>query len=340
MMHCRDKVISVWVALISFLSSSHTDNSLALGFVISCHATKSLRKTKAPERFFSGSAMEESQNQEKECSQVKTSRMSSEGIVDIGINLTHRAFRNHWREVVQRAIDGGVATMILTGTSLETSRRSLQLAQQWFDETGSSNLYCTVGIHPHDAKSWNDATVSEMKQLLQHPLAVSVGECGLDYNRNFSSRKDQLFAFREQVKLAVELKKPLFVHEREAHNDLLKVFDEFDSELLPPIVVHCFTGSKEEAIEYIQRGYYIGFTGTICKHERGASLRDLLPSIPLEKVMVETDAPFMGFQKGRRSSEPADCIEVARKVSEVIDLPFARVCEMTTSTACNCFGIK
>ena len=158
-----------------------------------------------------------------------------------------------------------------------------------------------------------------MKQLLQHPLAVSAGECGLDYNRNFSPRQ-QLFAFRQQVKLAIELRKPLFVHKREAHNDLLKVFDEFDSELLPPIVVHCFTGNKEEVMEYIRRGYYIGFTGTICKKERGAPLRKLLPSIPLEKVMVETDAPFMGFQKGRRGSEPADCTEVARKVSEVMEL--------------------
>lgn len=229
--------------------------------------------------------------------------------------------------------------IILTGTSIESSRQCLDLTQQWFDETGSSNLYCTVGIHPHDAKTWTDTTTAEMKGLLQHPLAVSIGECGLDYNRNYSSTKDQLFAFREQVKLAIELRKPLFVHERDAHNDLLEVFDEFDSELLPPIVIHCFTGTKEEAMEYIRRGYYIGFTGTICKFERGAPLRKLLPSIPLEKVMVETDAPFMGFQKGRRSSEPADCTEVARKVSEVMELPFATVCERTTLTACNFFGL-
>jgi TatD DNase family protein len=179
----------------------------------------------------------------------------------------------------------------------------------------------------------------EMKDLLQHRLAVSVGECGLDYNRNFSSKEDQLHAFREQVKLAIELQKPLFVHEREAHDDLVKVFDEFDYGLLPPIVVHCFTGTKEEATEYVRRGYNIGFTGTICKKDRGAPLRELLRCIPLEKMMVETDAPFMGFVRGRRSSEPADCIEVARKISEVVDHPFATVCEMTTTTAINFFGL-
>ena len=134
--------------------------------------------------------------------------------------------------------------MILTGTSIESSRKSLELAQQWLDETGSKNLYCTIGIHPHDAKTWTDSTTSQMKELLHHPLAVSVGECGLDYNRNFSSREDQLHAFHEQVKLAIDVNKPLFVHEREAYDDVVKVFDEFDSNSLPPIVVHCFTGHK------------------------------------------------------------------------------------------------
>ena len=118
--------------------------------------------------------------------------------------------------------------------------------------------------------------------LLSNPsLAKAVGECGLDYNRNYSSRKDQMQAFRAQVALAVELKLPLFLHEREAHDDLISVLDEFqlagdERQQLPPIVVHCFTGTSDEAAEYIQRGYYIGFTGTICKKERGAPLRDIL----------------------------------------------------------------
>ena len=125
------------------------------------------------------------------------------------------------------------------------------------------------------------------------------------------------------------------MHEREAHVELVKVLDEMDIGSLPPIVVHCFTGTKEEAIEYIQRGYYIGFTGTICKKERGAPLREMLPSIPLERIMVEADAPFMGFKRGRKSSEPADCIEVARKVAETIDLnlTFSTVCNTTTTNA-------
>ena len=271
-------------------------------------------------------------------------KMSEVAVVDIGVNLTHRAFRKHWRDVVRRAIDAGVTKLILTGTSISGSKECLELCQTWLDETGTKNLYATVGVHPHDAKTWNNEhSYNEMKEMLtSHPLAVAVGECGLDFNRNFSTPNDQIHAFREQVKLAVELNMPLFLHEREAHMDLVKVLDEIEEEMdsLPPIVVHCFTGMEEEAMEYIARGYYIGFTGTLCKKERGAPLRDMLPSIPLEKIMVETDAPFMGFQRGRKSSEPADCIEVARKLAETIDIEFSTVCETTTASALDFFRIR
>jgi TatD family hydrolase len=262
-------------------------------------------------------------------------------VVDIGINLTNRAFRNQWKDVVRRAIDVGVDRMLLTGTSLEGSRDSLELAQQWQDEEGSSNLYVTVGVHPHDAKTWNDdETLIALKKLLQHPLAVAVGECGLDYNRNYSSKDDQIHAFRQQLQLACVLELPLFVHERDAHDDLVQVLDQVgEQNRLPPIVVHCFTGTEQEALTYIERGYHVGFTGTICKTERGAPLRALLPKLPLEKLMVETDAPFMGFQRGRKRSEPADCVHVARKLSETVGIPFQEVCESTTRTALNFFEI-
>ncbi|CAJ1916954.1 unnamed protein product [Cylindrotheca closterium] len=292
---------------------------------------------------------------------------SNPAVVDIGINLTHKAFRKHWKAVVQRAIDGGVTKILLTGTSMQSSKANLGMAQEWFEETGQKNLYTTVGIHPHDAKTWQDpasaspedgessvspsmpttiattSTLEEMREMLKHPLAVAVGECGLDFNRNFSSPSSQVHAFQEQIQLAIQLKKPIFVHEREAHADLIKVFDRIKAAHpnveLPPIVVHCFTGTKEEALEYVQRGFYIGFTGTICKKERGKSLRELIPSLPLDKLMVETDAPFMGFKKGRRSSEPADCVDVARKLAETLEMPFETVATATTVNATTFFGL-
>lgn len=264
-------------------------------------------------------------------------------VIDVGVNLTHRAFRNHWRQVVQRSIDANANTLILTGTSVKGSADAMKLAQTWWEEKKSKNLYFTVGVHPHDAKSADDETLTKMKQMLQHPLACAVGECGLDFNRNFSPRDVQVEVFRQQVQLACTLRKPLFVHEREAHQELLKVLDQVaqDESIppLPPILVHCFTGTEQEALEYIRRGYYIGFTGTICKKERGAPLRAILPKLPLDRIMIETDAPFMGFQKGRRGSEPSDVVDVARRVAETVDKPFQVVCGTTTGTARSFFGL-
>lgn len=264
--------------------------------------------------------------------------------VDIGINLTNAAFKKNWRDVVRRALAANVDTMLLTGTSLPKSKQSLALAETWRKETSQPNLYCTVGVHPHDAKNFDRTkTIHEMRRLLKaNPLAVAVGECGLDYNRNFSTRQEQLRAFRAQVQLACELRLPLFVHEREAHEDLLRVLAEFgDDGRLPPVVVHCFTGSREEAMVYIERGFFLGFTGFICKHERGRDVRAFLSEIPLERILIETDAPFMGFQRGKqRNSEPAHVVGVAQKIAEVHDVPLEEVCTATTRNAVNLFGLQ
>ena len=280
-------------------------------------------------------------------------------VVDIGINLTNKAFRNNWKDVVRRAIDAGVHRILLTGTSIESSKESLVKAREWYEtEGGIPNLFATVGVHPHDAKSWNENSSARLRKLLADPFAVAVGECGLDYNRNFSSKADQIRAFRGQLELAQELRYPIFLHEREAHNDLIEVLEEIfpsggisnglEDAYQPKIVVHCFTGTQEEASTYIKRGYYLGFTGTICKKERGEHLRKLIRSLPLEKVMVETDAPYMGFKTKRkngtkrnsRCSEPADCIDVARQLSESIGRPFEEVGKTTTETAIDFFHLE
>ncbi len=133
------------------------------------------------------------------------------------------------------------------------------------DKYAKCRLYCTVGVHPHDAKSFNKTTITAMKQLLTNRYAVAVGETGLDYNRNFSSKEDQQKAFRAQIELACELNMPVFLHEREAHSDLVAILVDIGIERLPPIVVHCFTGTSEEAHVYLKMGFYLGFTGTFIK---------------------------------------------------------------------------
>lgn len=144
-----------------------------------------------------------------------------ESVVDIGVNLANKAFQNNWRCVVRCAMNAGVRRIILTGTSIKSSRESLRLAHLWLSEEGTANLYVTIGVHPHDAKSWDDKhALYEMEDMLEDPLAL--GECGLDYNRNFSSPEKQIHAFREQVQLAHKLNYAIFIHERDAHSDLLK----------------------------------------------------------------------------------------------------------------------
>lgn len=263
-------------------------------------------------------------------------------VVDVGVNLAHKAFHNRWKDIVHQSIEAGVDTLVLTGTCLKRSRQCMEMAQEWLDDSKTPNLYFTVGVHPHDAKTWEEqTTVAAMKELLNHPLAVAVGECGLDYNRNYSSKVDQRRAFKGQLELACDCNLPLFLHERDAHCDLVQILDDVaQTRQLPPIIVHCFTGTETEALAYIERGYYIGFTGTICKKDRGAPLRALLPKIPLDRMMLETDAPFMGFQKGKRkSSVPADCVDVAKQVATTLEVPFETVCETTTHTAQTFFGI-
>lgn len=153
-------------------------------------------------------------------------------------------------------VGAGVQKIMVTGTSLHASKEALRLTRLY-----PGTLYSTAGVHPHDAKSWTEESMSALRDLASTNVeCVAIGECGLDYNRMFSPRDMQLHVFEQQVKLAVELNKPLFVHEREAHDDLVEVLTKFTGKL-PPTVIHCFTGTVDEAREYIARGFYIGLTG-------------------------------------------------------------------------------
>ena len=156
----------------------------------------------------------------------------------------------------------GVQKIMVTGTSVQGSRVALRLTRLY-----PSVLYCTVGVHQHDAKSWTEETEAELRELAANPECVAIGECGLDFNRNFSPPDVQLDVFQKQVELACDLQKPLFVHEREAHAELVTILEAFGRRL-PPTVIHCFTGSAEHAAKYLQMGFYIGLTGTSARRGR------------------------------------------------------------------------
>ena len=208
-------------------------------------------------------------------------------LIDIGANLTHDSFDHDRDAVLQRARDAGVARMIITGASREHSPKALALAQAHPGE-----LFATAGVHPHHAVEYTEECDAEMRALHAHPEVVAVGECGLDYFRDFSPRPAQRKAFERQLQIAAENGKPLFLHQRDAHADFMAMMKNFDGKL-GPAVVHCFTGMREELFDYLDQDWHIGITGWLCDERRGQHLRELVKHIPPNRLMIETDAPYL-----------------------------------------------
>ena len=211
-------------------------------------------------------------------------------LIDIGANLSnHRFPAPELSAVVGRARAAGLVKVMVTGTSVEESRASLRLAR-----LHPGFLYATAGVHPHDAKTFTEESLAQLEALAMEPECVALGECGLDFNRNFSPPDDQRRAFKAQLDLAVRLQKPLFIHERDAADEMVEMLRGV-GDRLPPSVIHCFTGTAKQAQIYINMGLYIGLTGFLWKDRSDdgvqAALRDGI--IPLERLLLETDAPFM-----------------------------------------------
>jgi TatD DNase family protein len=177
--------------------------------------------------------------------------------------------------------------MVVTGASHEGSFKARELA---LEQPGV--LFATAGVHPHHASSWNVDVESELRELLAHEEVVAVGEAGLDYFRDFSPRADQLKAFEAQLQMGVDSGLPLFLHLRDAHEDFHAVLRSFRDDI-SQAVVHCFTGSKKELFSYLDLDCHIGITGWICDERRGTHMKDYLGDIPAERLMIETDAPYL-----------------------------------------------
>lgn len=251
--------------------------------------------------------------------------------IDIGINLTNKQFYNEQDKIINRALDNGVEQMILTGTSVRGSKESAEIAEEY-----PEILFSTAGIHPHDAKSFDDQSIHKLRKLLKHAHVVSVGECGLDFDRDFSPRPVQEKCYRAQLELAIEVDKPLFLHERSAFKRFNEITDEYISSL-PEAVVHCFTGTLEEAKVYLDKGFYLGFTGAISDEKRFKHLEDVIRYVPLDRMMIETDAPFM-LPKNmpriqNRRNEPSFLPYVAQTIAHLKKISISEVADETTQVA-------
>ena len=259
-------------------------------------------------------------------------------LIDIGVNLSHNNFDEDRDAVMKRAATAGVTRMIVTGSSDESNEAALRLA-----ESHRSVLYATAGVHPHHASNYDNATDARIRELAARDAVVAIGECGLDYCRNFSPRDAQLAAFQAQLEIAADEGMPVFLHQRDAHDDFIKILEPMLPRL-PRAVAHCFTGEGESLRQYLAMDLYIGITGWICDERRGMHLQDIASIIPDDRLMIETDAPYLlprtlEPKPRSRRNEPAFLTEVLRVVAEARGQSREHVARITTDNAMSFFDL-
>jgi TatD DNase family protein len=253
-------------------------------------------------------------------------------LVDIGANLTHESFRHDLDDVLARARKAGVTRLVATGASAQGAQDALRLARQHPDM-----LCATAGVHPHHASDYTGNTDALLRELVRAPEVRAAGETGLDYHRNYSPRDAQLFAFERQVEIALICGKPLFLHQRDAHEDFLAIIKPIRDKL-PRAVVHCFTGEKRELFDYLDLDLHIGITGWICDERRGTHLRELVREIPAHRLMIETDCPYLlprdlPHKPSHRRNEPMYLPHICAAVAQARVEPIDRTAAATTATA-------
>jgi len=259
-------------------------------------------------------------------------------IVDIGCNLTHDSFDVDRESVIQRAVDVGVSAFVITGADEAGSVKACELAEQFADR-----CFATVGLHPHVAKDFNSSVLKSLKELAQREKVRALGEMGLDFNRNFSSASDQEKAFEAQLGLACELEMPVFLHQRDAHDRFFAILKSFRDDL-PRVVVHCFTDTERALFDYLDLDCHIGITGWICDERRGEHLHDFVVNVPLNRLMIESDSPYLLPRNVRpkpksRRNEPVFLPFVLVKLAECRGEAVEVLAQETSKTACEFFGI-
>ena len=258
-------------------------------------------------------------------------------LVDIGANLAHRQFRADLEQVLERASAAGVTRLVATGTSVADSAAAQKLAERF-----PGHVHATAGVHPHNAKQCDARTLDALRELAGRRGVVAIGECGLDYDRDFSPRDVQRRWFEAQLALARELGLPVFLHERAAHEDFAAILREHAAGLA--LVVHCFTGNARELDAYLALGAHIGITGWICDDRRGGGLREVVRRLPPERLMIETDAPFLlppalRKQVKDRRNEPAHLGHVLDALARALGVDPDSLAASTTANALRFFAL-
>ena len=252
-------------------------------------------------------------------------------LIDIGINLAHDSYDADREAVIERARTAGVTQMVVTGSTLPSSARAIALAR-----AHPGRLFATAGVHPHHAGELTAGAASQLEELARDPAVVALGECGLDYFRNFSPHAAQQQAFHRQLELAARVGKPVFLHQRDAHADFVAILREHAASWRG--VAHCFTGSAAELARYLQLGLAIGITGWICDERRGSHLAALMPQIPAQRLLLETDGPYLlprdlKSRPASRRNEPAYLAHIAAAVARARSEALESLARSSTAAA-------
>ena len=256
-------------------------------------------------------------------------------LFDSHCHLDDRSYDRDRRAVLDRARQAGVSGLMIVGIGASSSQKALQLA------IANDGCYCSVGIHPHDAKSCDDHLLKQLVSLADHPKVKAWGETGLDFNRMYSPRSDQEKWFLRQLETAQHLNYPLIFHERDSNGRFMEILHSHAHSSIKG-VVHCFSGNRKELHQYLDFGLFIGITGIATLKKRGAELRRMLPSIPADRLLVETDAPFLtpAPEKNRtRRNEPAFVKSVLLKVAAVRQDNPATLAANVWQNTCRLYGI-
>jgi TatD DNase family protein len=259
-------------------------------------------------------------------------------LIDIGINLTHASFERDRAEVIARARAASVVAMVVTGSTIDDSAQAIALCRRY-----PGALRATAGVHPHHATTLQAADASRLAELLADPMTVAAGECGLDYYRNFSPPAEQRRAFELQLRLADQHRRALFLHQRDAHADWLAMLREHPGPA-SRAVLHCFTGGVAELEDCLAVGLHIGVTGWVCDERRGAALREAVKRIPENRLMLESDGPYLlprtlQPKPPHRRNESMYLPHVLEAVARCRGQTPEAVAAATTANACRFFGL-
>ena len=240
-------------------------------------------------------------------------------IADIACNFTSERFDKDLDEVINKAIDNKITKFGLICSRMSDVNKLLKIYEQY-----SKSMFYTIGVHPHHANEINDDYLKKLKDEITNNNPHAIGETGLDFFRNLSTYEEQIYAFEEQIKIAIDTDKPLFLHQRDSHDDFIKILKKYSSDI-SKAVVHCFTGTQEQLDDYLELDCYIGVTGWICDEKRNVKLRKTIKNIPLEKLMIETDCPYLIpknlVEKPKNNrNEPSNLNHIINEIAELMEI--------------------